>query len=147
MSRLGAMPPWQKSFVQVGMLACSLTGGLYLLGHEFHLNKAVLGSHTVLAWHGIAAMLATLALGSVLPFHLKAGLKAKRKLISGVSQIGCLSLLLITAALLYYGSEDIRDLAITTHWIVGLLFFSCFIFHGVFTRNIVRAKAHLKRGA
>ncbi len=142
MNRLGAMPPWQKSFVQVGMLTCSLTGGVYLLGHEFHVNKAVLGSHAVLAWHGITAMLAILALGSVLPFHLKAGLKSKRKLISGASQVGCLSVLLITAALLYYGPEDIRDLAITSHWIVGLLFLACFIFHGVFKANRVRTKPY-----
>jgi len=132
MSRLGSMPFWQKSFVQVGMLTCSITGGLYLVGHQFHLNKALLGSHTVLAWHGLAAIVATLAIGSVLPFHLKAGFKSKRKLISGISQIGCLSLLLITAALLYYGSEGIRDLAITTHWVVGLVFFFCFLFHGIF---------------
>ena len=78
-NRLGKMPTWQKHFVQIAILSCSLTGLVYLLGHEFHIKRALLGTHSVLAWHGIAAVLASIALGSVLPFHLKAGLKSKRK--------------------------------------------------------------------
>jgi hypothetical protein len=72
-SRLGKMPAWQRNFVLIGMLSCSLTGTAYLLGHEFHIQGAALGAHSILMWHGIAAIMATMALGSVLPFHLKAG--------------------------------------------------------------------------
>ena len=87
MSRLGKMPGWQKWFVLFGMLSCSISGTLYLLGHEFQIQRAVIGSSQVLSIHGIAAMLATLALGSALPFHIKAGIKSKRKLLSGISQL------------------------------------------------------------
>ena len=131
MSRLGKMPNWQRSFVLSGMLACSLSGCLYLLGHEFQIQRVWLGNHTVLAAHGIAAMLATLALGSVLPFHLKAGLKSKKKNLSGFSQLGFLSVLVITGALLYYGPVDIRDTVIQTHWMVGLVFTAIFLIHGL----------------
>jgi len=131
MSRLGRMPGWQRSFVITGMLACSITGSLYLLGHEFHIQRSILGTHTILAIHGVTAMLATLALGSVLPFHLKAGLKSNKKWISGFSQLSFLASLLITAALLYYGPAEIRDEVISTHWIVGILFFTTFLLHGV----------------
>lgn len=134
-SRLGKMPAWQRHFVLIGLLSCSLSGTAYLLGHEFHIERAMLGAHAVLAWHGITAMLATIALGSVLPFHLKAGLKSKKKLWSGLSQLAFLTTLLISGALLYYGPEEIRDKVITTHWTVGLAFFAIFLMHGVYVKH------------
>jgi hypothetical protein len=134
MSRLGRMPSWQKWFALSSMLACSLSGTAYLMGHQFSLQKQWLGIHSVLAWHGITAILAILALGSVLPFHLKAGLKAKRKMVSGLSQLLFLSILTISGALLYYGPAEIRDDVIVIHWLIGLLFFAVFIFHGVITQ-------------
>ncbi|OYY21337.1 MAG: hypothetical protein B7Y05_00725 [Polynucleobacter sp. 24-46-87] len=135
-SRLGKMPSWQRNFVLIAMLSCSLTGTAYLLGHEFHIERAVLGTHSVLAWHGIAAMTATIALGSVLPFHLKAGLKSRRKLWSGLIQLAFLSALLASGALLYYGPEEIRDPVIATHWMTGIAFFAIFLLHGVYAQKM-----------
>ena len=129
MSRLGKMPNWQRKFVIVGVMMCSITGLMYLLGHQFQIQRATLGTHNVLAAHGIAAMLATLALGSVLPFHIKAGYKSNRKRWSGFSQLSFLTVLLVTSALLYYGPEEIRDITIDTHWMTGLLFFAIFLLH------------------
>lgn len=130
-SRLGKMPSWQRRFVLLGILACSLTGISYLIGHEFYIQRKFLGDHSVLTWHGITAMLATLAIGSILPFHLKAGLQSRRKIASGFSQLGCLSALMITGALLYYGPEEMRDVVVMMHWIIGLVFFIFFLLHGV----------------
>jgi hypothetical protein len=81
-------------------------------------------------------MLATLALGSVLPFHLKAGIKSKKKWMSGFSQLSFLAILLTTGALLYYGSAEMRDSVVITHWVVGLLFFLIFLLHAVITIKI-----------
>ena len=134
MSRLGKMPGWQKWFVLFGMLSCSISGTLYLLGHEFQIQRAVIGSSQVLSIHGIAAMLATLALGSALPFHIKAGIKSKRKLLSGISQLCFLCTLMMTGALLYYGPEAIREEAILIHWIVGLFFLMIFVLHAINAR-------------
>ena len=131
MSRLGKMPSWQKIFVIGGMLACSISGSLYLLGHEFQIQRSTFGNHTILAAHGIFAMLATLAFGSVLPFHLKAGFKSKQKWISGFSQLGFLVILFISGALLYYGPVEMRDAVVSTHWVLGLFFFVIFLFHSV----------------
>jgi hypothetical protein len=133
--RLGKMPAWQRNFVLLGMLSCSLTGTAYLLGHEFEIQRVFLGTRTVLAWHGVAAILVSLALGSILPFHLKAGLQSKRKLFSGLSQLGFLTTLLMSGALLYYGPEEIRELVVLTHWVVGLIFFAIFLLHGVYSRK------------
>lgn len=144
-NRLGKMPSWQRHFVLIGIFSCSLTGAAYLLGHEFQVERTVLGAHSILVWHGIAAMLATLALGSVLPFHLKAGLKSKRKLWSGLSQLAFLTTLLVSGALLYYGPEEIRDQVIATHWVTGLTFFAIFLLHGVHIKKsnaLNTSKAH-----
>ena len=135
-SRLGKMPQWQRNFVLIGMLACSLTGTAYLLGHEFSIQHTLFGTHSILVWHGVTAMLAMLALGSVLPFHIKAGLKSKRKLWSGLSQLAFLFALLVSGALLYYGPEEIRDAVITTHWVIGLAFFAIFLLHGVYSKKV-----------
>ncbi|MBU3625000.1 hypothetical protein ICN48_01930 [Polynucleobacter sp. JS-Safj-400b-B2] len=139
MSRLGKMPNWQRTFVICGLMTCSITGLMYLLGHQFQIQRSALGTHSILAAHGIAAMLATLAIGSVLPFHIKAGYKSKKQWWSGFSQLIFLAVLLISGALLYYGPEEIRDEVLDTHWIVGLLFFSIFILHA-FTK--VRSVSH-----
>lgn len=136
MSRLGRMPSWQRSFVVTSMLACSISGCLYLLGHEFQIQRSTFGNHNILAIHGIFAMLATLALGSVLPFHLKAGIKSKKKWLSGFSQLSFLAILLTTGALLYYSSAEMRDSVVITHWVVGLLFFLIFLLHAVFAIEI-----------
>ena len=132
MSRLGKMPGWQRSFVISSMLACSISGSLYLIGHEFQIQRSTFGNHNVLAAHGIFAIVATLALGSVMPFHLKAGIKSRKKWLSGFSQLSFLAILFISGALLYYGPIEIREDVITTHSIVGLIFFAIFLLHLVY---------------
>ena len=129
MSRLGKMPVWQRTFVICGMMTCSITGFMYLLGHQFQIQKSTLGTHSILAAHGVAALLATLALGSVLPFHIKAGYKSKQQWWSGFSQLSFVFALLITGGMLYYGPEEFRDGVISTHWIIGLLFAVIFLLH------------------
>jgi hypothetical protein len=123
------MPGWQRSFVIYVMLACSITGVMYLLGHQFQIQRSMLGTHSILAAHGVAAILATLAIGSVLPFHIKAGYKSRKQLWSGFSQLGMLAALLISGALLYYGPGEIRDFVIDIHWMIGLLFLTIFMLH------------------
>ncbi len=129
MSCLGRMFSWQRAFVLCGMMTCSITGLMYLLGHQFQIQRATLGTHSILAAHGIAAMLATLALGSVMPFHIKAGYKSRKQLWSGFGQLGFLFALLFTGGMLYYGPEEIRDMVIDTHWIMGLMFAVIFLLH------------------
>ena len=131
MRQLGKMPVWQRGFVITGMLICSVTGSAYLLGHEFQIERALLGNHLVLAGHGLSAMLASIALGSILPFHLKAGYQSKRKRFSGFTQLGFLLILVITGGLLYYGPAELREPTIQLHWLTGLVFFAIFIFHAM----------------
>ncbi|QWE09000.1 hypothetical protein [Polynucleobacter ibericus] len=129
MSRLGKMPGWQRLFVIYGMMTCSITGLVYLLGHQFQIQRSTLGTHGILATHGIAAMLATLAIGSVLPSHIKAGYKSKKKWWSGIGQLTFLAVLLISGALLYYGPAETREWVVDIHWIAGLIFITTFVLH------------------
>jgi len=76
---LGKMPVWQRWFTITSLSICSLSGIALLVGHEFHISKTILGNHLVLALHGIAAAFALMAFGAVMPFHIKAGLKAKKE--------------------------------------------------------------------
>lgn len=131
MRQLGKMPRWQRTLVVVGIVTCSITGSAYLLGHEFQIERALLGNHLMLASHGLAAMLASIALGSVLPFHLKAGYQSKRKRFSGFFQLGLLFTLILTGGMLYYGPAELREATVEFHWLSGLVFFAIFIFHAL----------------
>lgn len=128
---LGKMPNWQRWFTISVLTVCSFSGIAFLLGHEFHISRALLGDRTVLILHGVSAAIALIAFGTVLPFHIKAGLKAKKNLISGISQLIFLAILVITAMLLYYGPEEIHEGSEFVHWVLGLIFFAIFIFHGI----------------
>ena len=133
---LGKLIHWQRWFTISTFMLCSISGIAFLAGHEFHLARPTLGTHSVLVLHGVAAALVLIAFGTVLPFHLKAGLKAKKNIMSGLLQLALLAILIITALLLYYGPEEWREGSIQTHWVIGLLFFGIFLFHGVLRKNL-----------
>jgi len=128
-TRLGRMPVWQRYFVISSIGLCSVTGLLFLLVTNLQPSLLFIRPHTILSWHGITAMTTSIALGSVLTVHLKAGIKAKRQVFSGLSQLTCLLALILTAALLYYGPAELRDDAITAHWVIGIFFLSLFLSH------------------
>jgi purine-cytosine permease-like protein len=134
---LGKMPAWQRWFTISTLIICSISGIAFLMGHEFQISRQTLGAHSVLALHGIASALALIAFGAVMPFHIKAGLKAWKNLISGISQLLFLAILVITALLLYYGPEELHDGSKLVHWVLGLVFFIIFIFH-ISNRSIRR---------
>lgn len=128
---LGKMPDWQRWFTIAVLTICSLSGIAFLLGHEFHISRDFLGNRIILIMHGVSAAIALIAFGTVLPFHIKAGLKANKNLISGISQLVFIVILVITAMLLYYGPEELHEGSETLHWILGLIFFVIFVFHAI----------------
>lgn len=128
--RPGFMPSWQRIFSWISIPICSLSGISFLLGSQFQLSRSTLSNHSVLTIHGISAMAVLIILGSILPAHLKVGLYSKKNMVSGLSQLALLLLLTVSSAFLYYGSEDLREAIVLTHWVVGLAFFCFFLFHG-----------------
>jgi hypothetical protein len=128
---LGKMANWQRWFTISILCICSLSGIVFLLGHEFQISRALMGNRNVLIIHGVSAAIALIAFGTVLPFHIKAGLKSKQNLISGISQLVFLVILVITAMLLYYGPEEMHEGSELTHWVLGLVFFGVFVFPAI----------------
>jgi hypothetical protein len=47
-----------KELVICSMMACSITGLIDFLGHQFQIQRSTLGTHSVLAAHSLTAMLA-----------------------------------------------------------------------------------------
>jgi len=129
MSRLGKMPPSQKSFIVFSFSFCILSGLTYFFYPELKTYVPISASRFILATHGISASFMLIALGLVLPAHLKAGWFAKSNRFSGVGQFLCLLVLTASGLLLYYGSESLRDLTLLTHYVVGFLLIGLFLGH------------------
>ena len=129
MSRLGKMPHWQKSFIVFSFSLCALSGLTYFFIPELKTYVPISASRLILAAHGISASFMLIALGLVLPAHLKAGWIAKNNRFSGVGQFLCLLVLTASGLLLYYGSESLRDLTLLAHYIVGFLLVGLFLGH------------------
>jgi len=129
MSRLGKMPHWQKSFIVFAFSFCALSGLTYFFYPELKTYVPISASRLILAAHGISASFMLIALGLVLPAHLKAGWIAKNNRFSGVGQFLCLLVLTASGLLLYYGSESLRDLTLLAHYIVGFLLVGLFLGH------------------
>lgn len=123
------MPRWQRLLTWLGLTVCALSGCAYLIGHEFGVLSQQTGSHSVLVVHGVSAAWVIFILGTVATVHIKAGLVARKSLYSGFIQLFVLVLLVATGVLLYYGTEESRELTVFSHWILGLSFMPVFGFH------------------
>lgn len=71
--------------------------------------------------HGSAAMVLLLLIGAAAALHAPAGWREGKNRASGALFATTLSLLVVTAALLYYdGDERTRSVASIVHWTLGL---------------------------
>ncbi len=78
--------------------------------------------HLLLSAHGVGAMIFLLVFGSLFPVHIKKSWHAGRNLVSGSVLLLCNAVLIITAAILYYGSVDgVRPIAELVHFWGGVL--------------------------
>lgn len=127
--RPGAMPEWQRWSLFWILGICISSGVAYLLGHEFLIFQKTLANHQLLSVHGMSANAVVFLFGTVALGHIRIGLKLKKNRISGLANLFTLVILILTSWMLYYGAEEIRDLAVLTHWIVGLLFIAILICH------------------
>ena len=143
MSRLGKMPIWQKSFIVFSFSLCALSGLTYFFIPELKTYVPISASRFILAAHGISASFMLIALGLVLPAHLKAGWIAKNNRFSGVGQFLCLLVLTASGLLLYYGSESLRDLTLLTHYVVGFLLIGLFLGHLLLRRKAEQANQNM----
>lgn len=103
------------------------SGVLWLVFHYFLQSAGDFGPrpHPLENWwlrlHGLAAMLALVALGSVATNHMRLAWGRRRNLASGLAMLGYLISLAVTGYALYYFSSDANAVWLPLlHWGAGL---------------------------
>ena len=112
------------------------SGALWLVFHYFLQSPSDFGSrpHPLENWwlrlHGLAAMLALVAFGSVATNHMRLAWGRRRNLASGLAMLGYLISLAATGYALYYFSSDDNAVWLPLlHWVAGLVLPAGLAFH------------------
>ena len=130
-----------------------ITGIAWLVLDTFYTFDGEFGPrhHPLQAWmlpaHGLFAMAMLIALGGMLPNHVRRFWQAHCNRGAGLALLALLLTLSFTGYLLYYlGDEYWRPTTATLHWIVGLLMVLALPLHMVLGRRATirssRARAH-----
>lgn len=119
--------------------------GLAWLGGRYGLRADPEFPHPLEAWalklHGAATMCALLAVGSVLPQHVRFAWRIQRNRVSGVVVLSLLGGLAVTGYGLYYAAdENLRPWISLGHWGWGLALPAGIIWHVVAGRRRKRRK-------
>lgn len=114
---------WHLWTVYIGCLWVSISGLLWFISHDILQSDPNDFQRWSLILHGAGSFIATMIFGSIAAQHLIMGWKMRRNRISGITLFSVFSALIITAFLLYYGSEEMHDYVRWTHIIVGILAF------------------------
>ena len=147
-SRIGRLPRWQRLPTYAMLVGCALSGVLFFMAHDADLNLTGLAPQNLLMWHGISAQGVLLAMGAVMPAHIRLAWNAQRNRTTGVLLCSLLGVLMASGLWLYYGSEDLRNAAVWSHWIfggAGLLLFPLHVLWG--QRQALAAGSQPLKGA
>ncbi len=155
--RAGRLPVWQRIPTHIIFAICALSGLLFFLRHELRLEIPGAETHSYLVMHGVSSAFTLLAIGAILPGHLRVAWIAHRNRVSGIVMLVVMALLMLSGLMLYYGSEEMRDATVLTHWIVGGIVIAAFPLHLVLGRRdiardpvvqpAVQAKASVRAAA
>lgn len=137
----------QQAAVYVVIAAVALSGLFWLVLHDLIESEPNELSHWLLVVHGSSTYALLLVLGSLLPVHVRSGWRRSRNIGTGVSVAVIMTILLVTALLLYYGSEETRLPARWGHIGVGLLVFAVFPVHVLIGRTLKRSLPSSNRDA
>ncbi len=132
---------WHRQLVYLVCLLVSLTGVLWFFSHDLLHADPNDFQRWMLTLHGAASFLATMIFGSLLTNHVRIGWAMKRNLVSGLLVFAMFCMLIITAFLLYYGSEDYRSYERWLHIGLGILGFVVLPLHVLLGRRS-RVKLH-----
>lgn len=122
--RLG---PRHKRLTYATFVLLWTSGVLWLLFHYFLRAEGDFGpiAHPLEAWwlrlHGLAAMLALVAVGSIATHHMRLAWNRKKNRHTGMSMLALNAWLAVTGyALYYFSSDDNAAWLPLLHWVVGL---------------------------
>jgi len=120
---------WQRLLVYGSLLVVALSGVLWFVLHDFIGDEPDAVQRLLLIVHGASAFAVLMAFGSLFPVHMRAGWLRRLNLATGLGLIGGMAVLIVTALVLYYGSEDSHLWARWLHIGVGLLGIAVFPVH------------------
>jgi cation transport ATPase len=138
-SRVGRLPRWQRLSTYAMLIGCALSGVLFFIAHDADVNVTGLAPQSLLMWHGISAQGALLAMGAVMPTHIRLAWNARRNRTTGVLLCSLLGVLMASGLSLYYGGEDLREATVWSHWILGGAGLLLFPLHVVWGQRQVHA--------
>jgi peptidoglycan/LPS O-acetylase OafA/YrhL len=111
--------PWHRWLVVAVLTATGLSGAFWYVLHDLMDRGPSDTLHTLLVVHGVAAFSTAVAFGSLLPVHVLVGSRQPRNRLSGLVLATVVGILITTALILYYGSEELRDWGRLIHLVVG----------------------------
>jgi cytochrome b subunit of formate dehydrogenase len=133
--RLGLV---QKSAVWTAVAVVALSGAAWFV-HDLIDAEPGETERLLLMLHGISAYAVLIAIGSLLPLHVRSGWHRRRKRWTGGSTLAVLVLLAITGLVLYYGSEATRQPARWIHIVIGMACIALFPVHALLAATVRRS--------
>lgn len=110
---------WHRRLVIATLALVAASGVLWFVLHDVVDRPPDEFLHALLVAHGVTAYASAIAFGSILPLHVLAGWRYRRHLVSGFAVVLTLTLLIGSALLLYYGSEETQAWARLVHLATG----------------------------
>jgi hypothetical protein len=127
--------PWQKGAIYGSGMLLLASGALWLVIHYFGAT-ADAWAPWCLKLHGLAAMAALVAIGALMPVHMRKAWRLQRNRAAGVALgILCLALALTGYGLYYFGGEALRAWTSVAHWAMGLVAAPAIVWHAAASRK------------
>ena len=115
------LPAAQRWATYTVLAVVGLSGLAWSLLHDVLQWGWMLSERRLLIAHGVAAAIALVVIGALLPLHIRLAFHVKRNLKSGVAALSLMTFLGLTGLLLYYTGEDWRDGVKWSHLVVGTI--------------------------
>lgn len=115
------LPAAQRWATYTVLAVVGLSGLAWSLLHDVLQWGWMLSERRLLIAHGVAAAIALVVIGALLPLHIRLAFHVKRNLKSGIAALTLIAFLGTTGLLLYYSGEDWRDGVKWSHLVVGAI--------------------------
>jgi hypothetical protein len=129
----------QKSAVWTATAVVALSGVAWFVLHDLIDAEPGETERLLLMLHGISAYAVLIAIGSLLPLHVRSGWHRRRKRWTGGSTLAVLVLLAMTGLVLYYGGEATREPARWIHIAIGIACIALFPVHALLAATVRRS--------
>jgi hypothetical protein len=135
---------WQKFAIFSTAAAVGCSGLLWYVLHDVmsaESEEMANLAHVLLVLHGVSSYALLVAIGSLLPVHVRSGWLRRRNLTTGLTVSGAIAILCATALVLYYGGEELHAPAKWLHLIVGFACLALFPAHAFLRERSTPAAA------